>query len=65
MADSLEPSTTAASVMAKVCMVMGTPSGMGMEICAITAMTAANRPRVADIAHRELTGLIHGKKSLL
>lgn len=44
MADSLEPSTTAASVMAKVCMVMGTPSGMGMEICAITAMTAANRP---------------------
>ena len=37
-------STTAASVMAKVCMVMGTPSGIGMEICAITAMTAANRP---------------------
>ena len=44
MAESLEPSTTAASVMAKVCMVMGTPRGIGMEIWAITAMTAANRP---------------------
>ena len=44
MAESLEPSTTAASVMAKVCMVMGTPRGIGMEIWAMTAMTAANRP---------------------
>ena len=32
------------AVMAKVCMVMGTPRGMGMEIWAITAMTAAKRP---------------------
>lgn len=44
MAESLEPSTTAARVMANVCMVMGTPRGIGMEIWAITAMTAANNP---------------------
>ena len=44
MVESLLPSTTAASVIAKVCMVMGTPMGIGMEICAITAMTAAKRP---------------------
>ena len=41
---SLAPSTTAASVIANVCMVIGTPPGIGMEICAMIAMTAANRP---------------------
>ena len=34
---------TAASVTANVCMVIGTPIGIGMDICAIIAVTAVHR----------------------
>lgn len=40
----LEPSTILAKVMAKVCMVIGTPKGIGMEICAMMTMTAVHKP---------------------
>ena len=42
--ESFAPNTTAASVIANVCMVIGTPIGIGMEICAMTAITAVNKP---------------------
>ena len=42
--ESFAPNTTAASVIANVCMVIGTPIGIGMEICAMTAITAVNNP---------------------
>ena len=42
--ESFAPSTIAASVTANVCIVIGTPPGIGMDICAMIAMTAAKSP---------------------
>ena len=38
------PSIIPASVIANVCMVMGTPKGRGIAICAMIAMTAVTTP---------------------
>ena len=40
----LEPRMIPASVMANVCIVNGTPKGIGMDICAMITMTAVNNP---------------------
>ena len=40
----LAPNTTPASDIANVCIVIGTPSGIGILICAITAIRAVNIP---------------------
>ena len=43
-APNLEPRIMPASVTAKVCIVIGTPRGIGMAICAIITMIAENKP---------------------
>lgn len=50
IAPFFEPKTMPAKVIAKVCMVNGTPKGIGITICAIIVMTAVKRP----IMHKSL-----------
>ena len=57
MAESLEPSTTAARVMANVCMVMGTPQGYPDGDLGHHGDDGGEQSGVADIADRKFRAL--------